>query len=91
MRLPPACGTLFVYDFPYQLQGRGSHGKYSLSKLIDGKGTIIFNKGLQAAIYVLESVGPLSSEGIRFMVAELKKQIAKTEDAYTPQLLMYIK
>lgn len=55
--------------------------------LTEREATIVFNKGLQAAIFVLESVGPLSSEGIRFMIAELKEQIAKSEAKYTRYLL----
>ncbi len=59
--------------------------------LTEREATIIFNKGLQAAIFVLESVGPLSAKGIKFMVAELKKQMAESEDIYRARLLACMK
>ena len=37
-----------------------------------------FNLGLQTAIYVLEKAEELSSEGRRFLIEELKKQIDRS-------------
>ena len=56
--------------------------------LTQREATIIFNKGVQAAINILESVYPLSPEGVKYMIELLKEQIAESEDAYTPRLLM---
>ena len=45
-------------------------------KLLLEKETVLaFNMGLQTAIYVLEKAEDLSTEGRRFLIEELKKQI----------------
>ncbi len=38
-----------------------------------------FNMGLQTAVYVLEKAEELCEEGRRFLIAELRKQIAESE------------
>jgi hypothetical protein len=38
-----------------------------------------FNMGLQTAIYVLEKAEELSAEGRRFLIEELRRQIANSE------------
>ena len=52
---------------------------------------IALNEGIRCAAYILESSYPLSSEGIRFMVKELEKQIAESEIRYTQKLLLAMK
>ena len=39
-----------------------------------------FNMGLQTAIYVLEKAEELSAEGRRFLIEELRRQIANSEE-----------
>ena len=41
---------------------------------------ISFNMGLKAAICVLEKSEELSAEGRRFLLEELRKQIAESEE-----------
>lgn len=41
--------------------------------------TMAFNMGLQTAIYVLEKAETLSTEGRRFLLEELRRQIAESE------------
>ena len=43
------------------------------------KADLAFNMGLQTAIYVLEKAEELSDEGRRFLIEELKNQIANSE------------
>ncbi len=40
--------------------------------------TAAFNMGLQTAIYVLEKAEELSAEGRRYLLEELRKQIARS-------------
>ncbi len=39
-----------------------------------------FNMGLQTAIYVLEKAEELSAEGRKFLIEELRRQIANSEE-----------
>jgi len=41
---------------------------------------LAFNLGLQTAIYVLEKAEELSEEGRRFLIEELRRQIANSEE-----------
>ena len=41
--------------------------------------SIAFNMGLQTALYILEKADELSTDGRRFLVDELRKQIEKNE------------
>ncbi len=50
---------------------------------------IAYNEGLKAAVYVLERAEKLSSEGRRYLLQKLKKQIAESEPEYTAQLNRY--
>ena len=43
-----------------------------------------FNLGLQTAIYVLEKAEELSAEGRRFLIEELRRQIANSEEITEP-------
>lgn len=49
-----------------------------LKVLAEEEATIAFNMGLQTAIYVLEKAEELSPEGRRFLIEELRKQVAKS-------------
>jgi len=40
---------------------------------------IVFNMGLQTAVYVLEKAEELSAEGREFLLEELRKQISNRE------------
>ena len=52
--------------------------------------TIAFNMGLHTAIHVLEAVEKLSPEGRKYLIEELKQQIADSEAEYTVYLLRCI-
>ena len=54
------------------------HFDYALQYLTERDVTMAFNMGLQTAIYVLERAEELSEEGRRFLVEELRKQIARS-------------
>jgi len=48
---------------------------------------IAFNMGLQSAVYVLEKAEGLSPRGLRFLIDELKKNIAESDSNYTLRIL----
>ena len=50
-----------------------------LQMLTEKEATMAFNMELQTAIYVLEKAEELSAKGRRFLIDELRKQIANSE------------
>ena len=52
--------------------------------------SMVFNMGLQSALFVLEKAERLSSEGRKYLIGEMKKYIAESEIDYTLQLLDFI-
>ncbi len=54
------------------------HVETYLQILAEDEATMAFNMGLQTAIYVLEKSEDLSEEGRRFLLEELRKQIARS-------------
>ena len=50
-----------------------------LQILAASEATMAFNMGLQTALYILEKAEDLSSEGRRFLIEGLRKQIAESE------------
>ena len=46
-----------------------------------------FNMGLKTAIYILESAEYISTEGRKYLIDELKKEIADSEVNYTVELI----
>ena len=55
--------------------------------LTEREANIIFNKGLRAAVFVLEMVEWLSLEGRRHLLESLKKKIAESEEYYNSKLI----
>ena len=51
---------------------------------------LVFNMGLETAVYLLEEAEDLSPRGRRYLLESLKKQIADSEVAHTVQALMHI-
>lgn len=50
-----------------------------LQILTEREATLAFNMGLQTAVFVLEKAEELSAEGRRYLLEELKRQIAESE------------
>jgi hypothetical protein len=57
--------------------------------LTEKEAAIAYNEGLKAAVYVLERAEKLSPEGRRYLLEELKKQIADNEMAFTARILRW--
>jgi len=55
-----------------------TQAEFYLQMLAEREGVMAFNMGLQTAIYVLEKAENLSLEGRRFLIEELRKQIARS-------------
>jgi hypothetical protein len=43
-----------------------------------------FNMGVQSAVFILEKAERLSPAGRRYLIDELKKNIAESDGSYTP-------
>ncbi len=54
--------------------------------LTEREAAIAYNEGLKAAVYILERAEKLSPEGRRYLLEELKKQIADSEMACTARI-----
>jgi hypothetical protein len=54
------------------------HVETYLPILAEEEATMAFNMGLQTEVYVLEKAEELSAEGRRFLIEELRKQIARS-------------
>jgi hypothetical protein len=50
---------------------------YALQYMTEMEVTMAFNMGLRTAVYILERAEELGTEGRRFLIEELIKQIAK--------------
>jgi hypothetical protein len=55
--------------------------------LTEREANMIFNRGLKAAVFVLEMAEWLSPEGRRHLLESLKKKIAENEGYYTARLI----
>ncbi len=58
--------------------------------LTERTAAIAYNEGLKTAAYLLEIAEKLSPEGRRYLLKELKKQIAENEPEYMAQLNRYV-
>ncbi len=68
------------------------HVEPYLQILGEREATMAFNMGLQTAVYVLEQAEELSEEGRRFLIEELRKQIASSnvQVMITDSILKYL-
>ena len=55
--------------------------------LTEREANMIFNRGLRAAVFVLEMAECLSPEGRRHLLESLKKKIAENEGYHTARLI----
>jgi len=73
----------------YQSQERGIPMEHDTNwtALKEKEINIAFNMGLQSAVFVLEMTEGISSEGRKYLIDELKKNIEQSEGVYPVQLL----
>jgi len=83
---------LFAKAFPYQFRKRDHMENKAYQNLLTERERVIaFNEGLKCSVYILESASCLSSEGIKFMVEEIERQISESEIRYTEYFLELIR